>query len=531
MAENGKSNVFTRGDTDQEKMERFKAGGMIAMGSFLLGGLFTVAWMTFTPRLLGPRGMGLFGPLMGWFWVLASVFALGVPQTICTFVSLHYENDFEHSKRFLIDGNRLLLIIGLIILAATAALGGAAYATGLISLITFATLATLVFSCVMAMMFWGVNSVLNGFQRLELVSVGNLLFPVGQFIGTVTLALGAKAVFHDWRWVVIGAVAGLGVGQLFGVVPALLMVGKLGGVRAGDLYNLRRGHGLFKEILKFGGIAAIAMTANAVVQNLTAPIVRIAGLYGMLFGDTEAECLRQIGYFSTALIFAMVAMLLTGVSIALIPAMSEAHGQGRDDLMQDYFNTAMQQSFAILGVFIMLYTLYGGRIIELMNGKEFPAAVMGPLASRMIIGGAAVALLFVLSNLLIGIKKPQAAAVVMALVLAGQIGGIIAFSFAFRSIVWASYGFIIPPLVGSIACLIYLHVSVGLKFPWFAFLEPALCGIPAFLVVRFVMPQPALWHMVMNCVIVVVLYGIPLLLLEKRRVKNKTGLEAGTAAT
>ena len=517
MAENDKQSVFTRADTDEDKMNRVKAGGMIAMGAFLAGGLFQVAWMSFNPRILGPMGMGLFGPMMGWFWVIASILALGVPQTICTFVSLHYEDDFEESNKFLSDGNRLILRNGIVALALVILGGGAARLVGWISTLWYAMAVVLIFSCVMAMLFWGVNNVLNGFQRLDLVSVGNLLFPVGQFIGTVALALLAKALTDDWRWVVVGAVAGLGVGQVFGLAPAIIMLKRTGRVNVREIFDLSKSHGLSKKILQFGGLAAVAMVANAVVQNLTAPLVRIVGLYGMLFGATKEECLVQIGYFSTALIFGMSTMLILGVAIALIPAISEAEGQGRTDLMQEYYTTALQQSFTILAIFNFVYYLYIGDIIQLMGGNEFPAGIMGPLASRMVFGASGVAMLFVLTHLFIGLKKPGLAAAIMLAVLAGQIIGIIGFSYAFRSVLWAGAGFIIPPVAGSVVCLVLLHWKHGLKFPWWTILEPVCCGLPAWALVRYVMPRDSFPMMLAGAAILIAMLGIPLWLLERRR--------------
>ena len=57
------------------------------MGAFMVGGIFQVLWIQLTTRALGPKDMGLFGPLMGLFWAIASLIGLGIPQTITTFVA------------------------------------------------------------------------------------------------------------------------------------------------------------------------------------------------------------------------------------------------------------------------------------------------------------------------------------------------------------------------------------------------------------------------------------------------------------
>jgi O-antigen/teichoic acid export membrane protein len=521
MTKPKKESVFSKGGTDEEKKDRFKAGGLLAMGTLLAGGLFTVAWMAFTPTILGPELMGLFGPMMGWFWVLGNVIALGVPQTITAFVSLHADLDMEESRRFIGDGNRLVLLNGIAALGVTAVGGGAAFALGAMSLYTYAMAVTLVASACAGMLFWAMNSVLNGFQRIDLVSVGNFLFPIGQFIGSVALILAARAVWGpDSRWLVVAAVAGLGVGQLFGLVPAMLMVRRTGHASVGEIYDLRRRQGLFVKILKFGGLAAVSMVALAVVQNLAAPLVRIVGLYWMLFGDTREACLAQIGYFSTALIFGMATMLLVGVAIALMPAVSDAEGKGRHDLVQEYYTGALQQCFTVLAVFIMIFAVYGGRIIQLMNGPQFPAAVMHPLALLSVIGGGGVALLFVLVHLFIGLKKPAAAAAVMGLVFMGLIAGIGYSSFAFRTVHAAMWGFMVPPVLGAAGSLLLLRVRYNLLFPWWTLLEPACCACLAAVPVALFMPDGgvALWFAGVGAMVAV--FGAGLALLERRRKKS-----------
>jgi Na+-driven multidrug efflux pump len=526
MTKPKKESVFSKGETDEEKKDRFKAGGMLAMATLLAGGLFTVAWMAFTPTILGPELMGVFGPMMGWFWVLANVIALGVPQTITAFVSLHADLDIEESRRFLGDGNRLVLLNGVIAIAVTVIAGGAAVLLGALSVYAYAMAVTLVASSTIAMLFWGMNCVLNGFQRIDLVSVGNFLFPIGQFIGSVVLILWARSIWGpNSRWLVVAAVAGLGIGQIFGLVPAMLMVNKTGYANVRDIYDLRKRHGLFGKILKFGGLAAVAMVSLAVVQNLAAPLVRIVGLYWMLFGDTREACLVQIGYFSTALIFGMATMLLVGVAIALMPAVSDAEGQGRHDLVQEYYTGALQQCFTVLCAFTMIFAVYGGRIIHLMNGDQYPAAVMHPLALLSMIGGGGVALLFVLVHLFIGLKKPAAAAAVMGLVFAGLIFGIGYASFAFRTVEAAMWGFMIPPVLGCAASLVIIRVRYNLTFPWWTLLEPAACACVAAVPVRFFMPNGAVWLWFAGVGVMVAVFGLGLALFERRRAKSRAGVQ------
>nr|HPI76866.1 hypothetical protein [bacterium] len=125
MAEEAKKkkrgDVFSAGTTDEEKKKRFNAGGIIAMAGFLAGGVFQAMWMAVTPRLLGEQGMGLFSPLFQAAYAVATLIALGIPQTIVTFVSKHYENEFDESLKFMTDGCRLMFVVALGVVAVSTA--------------------------------------------------------------------------------------------------------------------------------------------------------------------------------------------------------------------------------------------------------------------------------------------------------------------------------------------------------------------------------------------------------------------------
>jgi O-antigen/teichoic acid export membrane protein len=542
MAEEAKKkkrgDVFSAGTTDEEKKKRFNAGGIIAMAGFLAGGVFQAMWMAVTPRLLGEQGMGLFSPLFQALYAVATLIALGIPQTIVTFVSKHYENEFDESLKFMTDGCRLMFVAAIVTVGAAVLVSTVATALGAMS--KFAASMIIVFAITIAFMalFWGVNGILNGFQRLDLMTIGNIVYPIGIFAASTALIVVAHRTMPGAdRWDVAGAVAGVGIGHLIALGVALAVVAKTGLVPVKKLFAFKSAHGLYGRILKFGGITAVAFFSMTLAQNLTTIIVRVVGMNGLPFQgmrgplfcstrdfayETAAKsCEAAIGHFGNALIYGLAPMLITGIAVAVIPAMSEAEDRGRRDLMQHYYTSAMSQSMAIIGCFIALFGVIIGPLIEIMNGKEFPAEVMHPLGVLGVIGGSGLALLFVLINMFTGLKRPQIPAVILLAVVVTMTVSITALSYT-RNILWPMAGFIAPVWIGCAVCFVMAVKVFGLKFPWSAFFEPAAAAIVPVALVMFALPpvMPVAgreWATGLATVAVLGPYWLVILLFEKRR--------------
>jgi O-antigen/teichoic acid export membrane protein len=555
MSEEGnkekKKSVFATGTTDDEKKKRYEAGAIIVMIALLLGGLFQALWMTFTPRLLGDRDMGLFSPLMFAFYGMATLLALGIPQTIVTFVSKHYEHEFEESLKFIIDGFRLLLLLVIMTAVVVTIIMLALGFAGMLQWVWVGMSVVFVWSIAMAALFWAINGILNGFQRLDLVSIGNIVFQVGICIASTSLIIAAQvwvwsvihsepfmAVFKtgfsqgmssviaaglDTRWDVVGAVGGLGLGHLLAVIVTLYVVHKTGLVPIRRLFAFKSAYGLYGKILRFGGLTAVAFVAMTLVQNLTPMVVRIVGMHWLLFGATPAACEAAIGHFGTAMIFGMATMLITGIAVAVIAAISEAEDRGRHELMQHYYTSALSQSFAIIGLFILLFAAEGGALIELMNGKAFSATIMHTLSLLAVLGGSGVALLFVLINLYTGLKKPQIPSIITILVIVLMTLAIGALCFT-RNIRMPMLGFIGPVWLGNIAIMIFARRDFGLRFEPRTLIEPLIAGVLPLLFALYVMPSPLplpkqAWVIGANIPVLLGPYFFILWLLDKRRKK------------
>ena len=510
---------------------------MVAM---LGGGVFQTLWMATIQRMLGDADMGVHMPLVNLFYLLAPTACLGIPQTICTFVSHHYENDFDEARRFLSDGIRLMFMISIGIIIATVVVTIPLSMAGRLSWMSTVTALVLMVSVSATMMFWGVNSILNGFQRLELTSVGNFVYPIGIFLGAwYFIALAQRLAGEESRWDVVAGIAGLFCGHFVALLLALLIVKKMNVVSIGDMFNLRKNFGLYGKILKFGGVTALAMIFVGVIQQATPVIVRwiapaVAKLLGtstLLFATTVEANDAAIGHFSTAIFYGMTTMLVTGIAIAVMPAISEAESQGRKDLMQHYFSSALNQSFTIFIGFIIVYFIYIGQISELMGGEEFPAEVMHNLGVLSVFGGSGAALLFVIIHLFTGLKRPIIPAVVLGIVLILLTGGTIAFSIVFRDTQWACAGLIISTWIGVFILLILAKRVFDLSTEPWTFMEPLIAALPGLLFVQFVMPKTlALLSIGPNLVILLGPYALLIWLFSKRRTDPKLPTDGALAA-
>lgn len=483
------------GGTDEDKQKRFAAGGLIAMGAFLAGGIFQILWMNAITMKLGKQDMGLFGPLLFAFYAAGTVIALGVPQTITTFVSLHYENEFEESRKFITDGMRLLCLSAISVLLIGCVIPIILVLTGALSTINAALIIAFIVSISMMAMFWGINSILNGFQRLDLVSVGNIVFPIVQYGASLVLIIVAQKITGaEKRWDVVGSVLGLGLGQGAAGIAALIVLTANKTVSIKELFGFKSSHGLFVKILKFGGWAAAALVIMTLIQNLPSVVVRLIGMKWLLFNSDPVLCEGEIGLFSTSMIFGMATMLIVGIAMAIIPAISEAEGQGRHDMMQKYYNTGFSQAFVILVAFIAVFAAVIGPLIEIMSGPEYPASVMGILGTLAVIGGAGCGALYLLINIFIGLKKPQVPAVVLFIVITLMFVLITGLSFAFKKVVWAAIGFDIATWLGAIIMFAWAKKTFKLNFPTRALLEPVAAAAIPLAVVLTVLKKPTdLW--------------------------------------
>ncbi|MFH1537681.1 MAG: oligosaccharide flippase family protein [bacterium] len=474
-----KGSAFARGGTDEEKVTRFVAGGVVSIAALLAGGIFTILWVVTTTRILGPKDYGIYGPIVGLFWSACAFFSLGVPQTITTFVSHHFEKDPEMSRRFASDGVKMLMLLGLALIVLVGLGGGLLFLLGRVSGFFYAIGVILAAGIFVTFLFWGINSILNGYQRLDYVAIGNMVAPVGMSLGALAFMVAAQALFgRESRLDVVGATMGFFVGHLLGFAAASHMLRRVGAISLKEIFGFGNYHGLFKEILKFGGVSAVALVAMNVLINYNTPLV------GLVIKDEE-----QVGYFGAAILYASVMMLIMGFSFALIPAISEAEGQGRKDLMQKYYNLALKYSFGLLLSLFTFYAVMAGRAVWLISGPEFPPPVLGPMVVALSLGTICMSMIFLMTFVFIGLKRPAIPAVVNVAVLVLQAAGIVLFCAASRNVMSAAWGILAASGLGVVALFYLAWRRFGLAFPSWAVAIPGAASLPTWAIGHYLLPK------------------------------------------
>ncbi|MEW6202027.1 MAG: oligosaccharide flippase family protein, partial [bacterium] len=504
-----KKSAFVSGGTDEEKVTRFVAGGVVSIIGFAVGGLFGGAlWMIAMTQMLGPQDFGILGPIFQGFFASAALVSLGIPQAITTYVSHHYEFQFEESKKFIIDGNRLLIIIAVLFFVVLTAVTGALFLSQKVNFFFFALLTTVAFGLLTTVVFWSLNGILNGFQRLDYVAIGNIVAPVAMFITSmITVVVIQQISGKETKWDIWGGALGLGAGGFFGAVCAALLVRKTSLVGLKDLFSLAHSYGLYRKIITFGGVTTVALVGYMVFGGIVCPLVGFIAVRFGWFAGTYSENLTQSGYFSAAFSYAMVPMLVMGIVIALIPAISEAEGQGKKDLMQKYFALAVKYSLGIMFALFAAYAAVGGPLVELLSGGSFPARVLGPITTLLCFGFCFNGLYYLLMNLFIGLKRPIVPATAVFFVLTLEVSAIIFFSYFFRNILHASLGMVIALIFGAVYLLIYTTKVAGLRFYLWIIIIPTAALIPSWLTGYFLLPKDGLWA-VGNFVITVLIFTL-----------------------
>lgn len=498
--------AFTRGSTDEEKVTRFISGGAVSIVATIIGGLFGGAlWLIAMNRLLGPKDFGILGPIFNSFFMFCTIISLGIPQTITTYVSHHYETDISEAKKFIKEGIKFIFLIGFVFIVISTCLVILFYSLGKINLLWTSLLITVALGITINLFFWGINSVLNGFQRLDYVSLGNMIFPIGMFISSLGLVIILqKTQGKESIWDVVGASAGMGIGAMVAFICALILIQKTLVISIKELFSWRKSYGLFRKIISFGGLSALALVGFSVL-NLSPPQLVLLCAKFHWYGETLKENLIQSGYFSTAMMYASAPLMIMGLVFALIPAISEAEGKGRLDLMQKYFNLTLKFTFVcIIGIIAILYSVLAGEIVFLLSGAEFPASTMGPITTVVSIGMAFIALNFLLINLYIGIKRPYIAALIVIICIFLEISIIIILSYLFKSILAAAAGLIIATAVGTFLMFRYLVKNVGLTIPIWALIPSLLAGLGTMIIIYF-LPKKEIM-VILDIIIAIIIY-------------------------
>ncbi len=469
--EKKKGNVFSRGDTDEEKKARYSAGAFISIMAMIVGGLFMVAWMPTVSRLLGSSGMSTVGAFTGLLMSLLTLSAIGVNNAITTFVSHNYEIAPDEANRYVAGGIQLFIYISAAVLLITGISAAVvAFRSGIGSGNFVLTVLTGV-TIVVTLIFWFVNAILSGYNRMDLTAVANTLNPIGMLFGSVGLVLLARAAFGKGsEFEVVGGCAGWLVGAMFASAGAILVYrAQAFYIPIGVCFKENAGKEVYKTMITFGGVAVVAAIGHSFLTNIPPTIVTYAANLGWI-GTGVSDGLRLSGYFSVAYLFSQVMVLIMGFTQPLLPSISEAHAQGKTELVQHYATVAMRGGISLVLLAVTIYAAAAGQLIQVMNGPKFPADQIGPVTLTYTFGQGLNMLFFVVINIFFAIKKPAFAAFAVLVSLAVETTALFGLSYFTHDISTIVFGLVAGGVTSMSLGIFGIYKVAKLKIPVLTYL-------------------------------------------------------------
>lgn len=469
-----KSSVFTRSESDEDRLGRFIGGSSVSVVSSVLAGVFALAWAALMTRELDKEQYGILGPFLQCFWISTTVISFGLPHTLITFISHHGPDEFDAARRVAVQGNKLLFVVGAAIVLPAAAVLCLLWATGVVENLWSALGLILCFAVMARQMFFGAFASLAGMQRIELASLANILFSILlPFVSLFLLYTVRRAVPGSWNAEILAGAGGIGVAAALAFMGALVVVSRTP-LKPRVLYAFREPLTDTRRILGFGATTNIVVVGYTVVTMIPPIFMSYVMAHGLgWFGATESANAAAAGVFSCAFTYAMAPMMVMGMTFALIPAMSEAEAQGAHDLLNRYFNTSIKYCVSLLSLITAVYAVVIGKFVSLLTGGEYAAAQVHGVTLRLEMSLAAAALFVLFLSMLVGLKRPAVAARMVCVILVLELAAMaLAGRFTGR-VETVAEGIIAALALGIIAALAYFIRRVGLSFRWFMLFPPA----------------------------------------------------------
>jgi O-antigen/teichoic acid export membrane protein len=513
--------IFEKGENSEEKISRVIAGSGISLTLGATGGIFYLVLFILLPRLLRPDKMGLYGAFIAIFWIGWALLSIGIPQAIAKYIPERLVVTPKKTKLFAAQGIRLLHLLGLVALLVGAgiiyllSLGGKmVWVHEDIALPLFwPSISALVAICAIQL-FWSINSILQGYQRLDLVAKNNFAFMSVGCLSAIALvvitqlrygifSLGEEAPpgFYDLSIDIGAAVFGFAIGGIIAYLLALFYLKRSEIMSAKDFFKLKS-PGLSKQIVLFGGLATIGNVGYMIGLNLDLMVVGFLPHLGII-GSTEA------GLYSTAHLYALAPMIVTPLAFAFLPAMAEAYANRDHGLLNKYFRYAFRYSLMVILPIIFAYGAMAKEIMVCFAGANY--AEVGWIPFLIAIGTSLFFMFYLLMYMLFGLGKPAVPAWAILVGISLESVGIMVGSLlaGYKGVV---LGFLLLGFSTFGITFIYLCRTYKLKLPRSAFLPPLGAAIPPWAIVYFLMPKTSYWILI-DILIFIGIYCIFLILL------------------
>jgi len=513
--------IFEKGENHEEKISRVIAGSGISLALGATGGVFYFILFILLPRLLRPEKMGVYGAFSAIFWIGWALLSMGIPQAMAKYIPEHLVAAPKKSKLVAAQGVRLLHLLGIVALVGGTGIvcylssqGKIIYAHGEIVLsLLLPSIAAIVAICGIQL-FWSINSVLQGYQRLDLVAKTNLAFmSIGSLsaialvvvsqlgYGIFSLGKNAPLGFYNYSIDIASAVFGFAVGSFVAYLLALFYLKRLEIMNLKEFFTLKS-HGLSTKIVMFGGLATLGNLGYMIGLNLDLVVVGFLPHLGII-GSSEA------GLYSTAHFYALAPMIIIPLAFTFLPAVSEAHANSDHGLLNKYFGYAFRYALSVIIPILFAYAAMGKELVVGLAGANY--AEIGWMPCAMAIGTSLFFMFYLLMYMLFGLGKPSVAALAILVGISLELIGIVIGSL-YVGYKGAVFGFLLLGLSTFAITFGYLHRKYELKLHYSTFLPPLGASVPPALIVYFLIPKTPPWLLV-DILLFALIYYIFLILL------------------
>lgn len=370
---------------EQTGSTRLVAGSIWFLVLMLFGGFFGWLWSVLLSRSHGPEGYGIFNlafSLHTFAWV---VFFSGLYQGLMKYGSEFVAKERSKLRLYLATSITYMSFLGM---------GACALLLSIIFFLADPVTILIVISVALSLLSSsvkdGITAIIGAAQRNNYLSVITssklaLIF----FVGLGFILLGFEKIFSP----IVIVLACFGQ-LLVGVYFLKKYLRSSFWFELVEVAKQKTSFRLFKEIYKFGFVISLGIIAFNVMKSLDVIALK-------LFFDYA-----DVGIYSVADFYSSILFYMTSFAFPLIPAISEASVNKKQELVGEYMQIALRYSILIgLLLTIILIALAEPLVVDIY-GQAFAAAVT-PLRI-LVVGTFMLMLSYNLSSIFVGLGHARA---------------------------------------------------------------------------------------------------------------------------
>lgn len=355
----------------------------------------------------------------------------------------------------------------------------------------------------------GILTANEKFVQLKLADVIYRVIYVGMTIVALLLGYGLYAL------VTVHAVAGLII-----IAFKLIVIKKTTKSRPNFKY---RDRGVYKDIFKISIWMTIATLAQRLVFNITPTVL------GITVKDKTSEAIAVFGVLTT--IEAYIYTITTAINGMFMPKISRIYTKenGEETIMPLFIKVGRFQ-YLLNGLMVVGFFTVGQLFLKLWVGDTYGEANLNVLywgVLLVIIPGIFYNSLQIANTTLIVRDKTHITAIINTMT--GLLNIILSFILSMKmGVIGACISIFVAYTVRAVACLILYKTSLKLNILSFikkCYIQsgiPVVLSILAGMLIKQVMTGTSWFHLALNGVIIVAIYGLLVLLLGVNKAEKKS---------